>query len=170
VVVVLVPEAGDAIQAMKAGILEIADIFVVNKADREGAELVADDLRQVLRLNPKHEWWEVPVLTTEAVNNVGIDRLYQEITNHRKALEEAGQLDIRRKAQRRAEFLEVVERSVTQRILALIRKSEQLTASLERVEHGDIDPYSATNELLASNALLQTWRDTLEREGEETEK
>ena len=170
VVVVLVPEAGDAIQAMKAGILEIADIFVVNKADREGAELVADDLRQVLRLNPKHEWWEVPVLTTEAVNNVGIDRLYQKITNHRKALEEAGQLDIRRKAQRRAEFLEVVERSVTQRILALIRKSEQLTASLERVEHGDIDPYSATNELLASNALLQTWRDTLEREGEETEK
>jgi LAO/AO transport system kinase len=170
VVVVLVPEAGDAIQAMKAGILEIADIFVVNKADREGAELVADDLRQVLRLNPKHEWWEVPVLTTEAVNNVGIDRLYQKITSHRKALEEAGQLDIRRKAQRRAEFLEVVERSVTQRILALIRKSEQLTASLERVENGDIDPYSATSELLASNALLQTWRDTLDREGEEAEK
>jgi LAO/AO transport system kinase len=170
VVVVLVPEGGDAIQAMKAGILEIADIFVVNKADREGADMVADDLKQVLRLNPKHEWWEVPVLTTEAVNNVGIDRLYQEIKNHRKALEEAGQLDIRRKAQRRAEFLEVVERSVRERILALIRRSEQLTASLERVEHGDIDPYSATDELLASKTLLQTWRKTLEQEGEGTEK
>lgn len=170
VVVVLVPEGGDAIQAMKAGILEIADIFVVNKADREGADMVADDLKQVLRLNPKHEWWEVPVLTTEAVNNVGIDRLYQEIRNHRKALEEAGQLDIRRKAQRRAEFLEVVERSVRERILALIRRSEQLTASMERVEHGDIDPYSATDELLASKTLLQTWRGTLEQEGEETEK
>ena len=165
VVVVLVPEAGDAIQAMKAGILEIADIFVINKADREGADAVAEDLKQMLRLNPKHEWWEVPVLTTEAVNNVGIDKLYQGIRNHRMALEEAGQLDIRRKAQRRAEFLQVVERSIRERILALIRRNEQLTASLERVEQGEIDPYSATDELLASKALLQTWRTTLEEEG-----
>jgi len=164
VIVVLVPEAGDAIQAMKAGILEIADIFVVNKADRQGADAVADDLRQMLRLNPKHEWWEVPVLTTEAINNVGIDEMYQGIKNHRKALEEAGQLDIRRKAQRRAEFLEVVERSVRDRILALIRQNERLADSLERVEKGEIDPYSATDELLASQALLQTWRTSLERE------
>lgn len=162
VVVVLVPEAGDAIQAMKAGILEIADVFVINKADREGADAVVEDLKQVLRLNPKHEWWEVPVLTTEAINNVGIDELYEGIRNHRKALEEAGQLDIRRKAQRRAEFLQVVERSVRERILALIKKNEQLMASLERVERGEIDPYSATDDLLASKALLQTWRTTLE--------
>lgn len=165
VVVVLVPEAGDAIQAMKAGILEIADIFVINKADREGADAVAEDLKQMLRLNPKHEWWEVPVFTTEAINNVGIDELYEGIRNHRKALEEAGQLDIRRKAQRRAEFLQVVERSVRERILALIKKNEQLMASLERVEQGEIDPYSATDDLLASKALLQTWRTTLEGEG-----
>ena len=165
VVVVLVPEAGDAIQAMKAGILEIADIFVINKADREGADAVAEDLRHMLHLNPKHDWWEVPVLTTEAVNNVGIDELYQEIRNHRTALEAAGQIDIRRKAQRRAEFLQVVERSIRERILALINKNEQLTASLERVEQGEIDPYSATDELLASKALLQTWRATLEGEG-----
>lgn len=164
VVVVLVPEAGDAIQAMKAGILEIADIFVINKADREGADAVAEDLKQMLRLNPKHEWWEVPVFTTEAINNVGIDELYEGIRNHRKALEEAGQLDIRRKAQRRAEFLQVVERSVRERILALIKKNEQLTVSLERVEQGEIDPYSATDDLLASKALLQTWRTTLEGE------
>lgn len=165
VVVVLVPEAGDAIQAMKAGILEIADIFVINKADREGADAVAEDLKQMLRLNPKYEWWEIPVLTTEAINNVGIDELYEGIKNHRKALEEAGQLDIRRKAQRRAEFLQVVERSVRERILALIEKNEQLTVSLERVEQGEIDPYSATDDLLASKALLQTWRTTLEGEG-----
>lgn len=164
VVVVLVPEAGDAIQAMKAGILEIADVFVINKADREGADAVAEDLKQMLRLNPKHEWWEIPVFTTEAINNVGIDELYEGIRNHRKALEEAGQLDIRRKAQRRAEFLQVVERSVRERILALIKKNEQLTVSLERVEQGEIDPYSATDDLLASKALLQTWRTTLEGE------
>ena len=165
VIVVLVPEAGDAIQAMKAGIMEIADIFVVNKSDREGADAVADDLRQMLRLNPKHEWWEVPVLTAQAVNDVGIDDLFQQVKNHRQALKDAGQLDIRRKAQRRAEFLEVVERTIRERILDLIRKNEQLTESLQKVEQGEIDPYSATDDLLDSKALLQTWRKALEREG-----
>jgi len=165
VIVVLVPEAGDAIQAMKAGIMEIADIFVVNKSDREGADAVADDLRQMLRLNPKHEWWEVPVLTAQAVNDVGIDDLFQQVKNHRQALKDAGQLDVRRKAQRRAEFLEVVERTIRERILDLIRKNEQLTESLQKVEQGEIDPYSATDDLLDSKALLQTWRKALEREG-----
>ncbi len=165
VIVILVPEAGDAIQAMKAGIMEIADIFVVNKADRQGAEAVADDIRQMLRLNPKHEWWEVPVLTAQAVNDVGMDELYEQVKRHRQTLDEAGQLDIRRKAQRRAEFLEIVERTVRERIMALINRNEQLTKSLERVEHGRIDPYSATDDLLASKTLLQTWRKALEKEG-----
>jgi LAO/AO transport system kinase len=158
VVVVLVPEAGDAIQAMKAGILEIADIFVVNKADREGAETVADDLRQMLRLNPKHEWWEVPVLTTQAVNDVGIDELYTQIKNHHKALEDSGQMILRRQNQHKAEFLEVVERTISERILALIRKDKSLTAALEKVMKGDMDPYTATDELLDSKTLLNTWR------------
>ena len=165
VIVVLVPEAGDAIQAMKAGIMEIADIFVVNKADREGADAVADDLRQMLRLNPKHQWWQVAVLTAQAANNIGIDELYQAVKDHRQALKDAGQLDLRRKAQRRAEFLEVVERTIRERILALIHRNEQLTASLQKVEQGEIDPYSATEALLESKALLQTWREALEREG-----
>lgn len=164
-VVVLVPEAGDAIQTMKAGILEIADIFVVNKADREGADYSVVELEQMLRLNPKHSWWQVPVFTTQAVNNIGIEELYREIGNHRQALQKEGLLSQRRQAQRKAEFLEVVERTVRGRILALIRKNEQLTAAMERVERGEIDPYSATDELLGSKALLQTWRDALEREG-----
>ena len=164
VIVVLVPEAGDAIQAMKAGILEIADIFVVNKADREGAEAVAEDLRQMLRLNPKHEWWQVPVLTVQAVNNIGTDEVYQQVKNHRQALQDAGQLALRRKAQRRAEFLEVVERTIRERILALIRQSESLTEALDKVEQGNIDPYSATGELLDSKTLLDTWRAATEKE------
>ncbi len=165
VIVVLVPEAGDAIQAMKAGILEIADIFVVNKADREGAETVADDLRQMLRLNPKHEWWEVPVLTTQAVNDVGIDELYTQIKNHHKALEDSGRMAVRRQEQHRAEFLEVVERTIRERILALIRKDKSLTAALEKVKKGNIDPYTATDELLDSKTLLNTWRAVTEKKG-----
>jgi LAO/AO transport system kinase len=163
VIVVLVPEAGDAIQAMKAGILEIADIFVVNKADREGAETVADDLRQMLRLNPKHEWWEVPVLTTQAVNDVGIDELYTQIKNHHQALEDNGQMVLRRQNQRKAEFLEVVERTISERILALIRKDKSLTAALEKILKGDMDPYTATDELLNSKTLLNTWRAVTEK-------
>jgi LAO/AO transport system kinase len=145
VVVVLVPEAGDSIQAMKAGILEIADIFVVNKADREGAETVADDLRQMLRLNPKHAWWEVPVLTTQAVNDIGTDELYAQIKKHHQALEDNGQMVLRRQSQRKAEFLEVVERTISERILALIRKDKSLTAALEKILKGDMDPYTATS-------------------------
>ncbi len=163
VVVVLVPEAGDSIQAMKAGILEIADIFVVNKADREGAETVADDLRQMLRLNPKHAWWEVPVLTTQAVNDIGTDELYAQIKNHHKALEDNGQMVLRRQSQRKAEFLEVVERTISERILALIRKDKSLTAALEKILKGDMDPYTATDELLNSKTLLNTWRAVTEK-------
>ena len=165
VIVVLVPEAGDAIQAMKAGILEIADIFVVNKADREGAETVADDLRQMLRLNPKHEWWEVPVLTTQAVNDVGIDELYAQIKNHHKALEDSGQMTVRRQSQRKAEFMEVVERTISERILALIRKDKALTAALDKVMKGKVDPYTATDELLDSKTLLNTRRAVTEKKG-----
>ena len=165
VIVTLVPEAGDAIQAMKAGIMEIADIFVVNKSDREGADAVADDIRQMLRLNPKHKWWEVPVLTAQAVNDIGMDDLYQQIKNHRQALHDAGQMDIRRKAQRRAEFLDIIENTVRDRIMDLVRQDEHLTESLEKVEQGEIDPYSATDDLLDSKRLLQTWRQALEKQG-----
>jgi LAO/AO transport system kinase len=164
VIVTLVPEAGDAIQAMKAGIMEIADIFVVNKSDREGADAVADDVRQMLRLNPKHEWWEVPVLTAQAVNDIGMDELYQQIKNHRQALQDAGQMDLRRKAQRRAEFLDIIEKTVADRIMNLVRQNEHLTESLEKVEQGELDPYTATDDLLDSKALLQTWRQALEKQ------
>jgi len=163
VIVVLVPEAGDSIQAMKAGILEIADIFVVNKADREGAETVADDLRQMLRLNPKHAWWEVPVLTTQAVNDIGIDELYAQIKKHHQALEDNGQMVLRRQSQRKAEFLEVVERTISERILALIRKDKSLTLALDKILKGDMDPYTATDELLNSKTLLNTWRAVTEK-------
>ncbi|MEA1958665.1 MAG: methylmalonyl Co-A mutase-associated GTPase MeaB [Chloroflexota bacterium] len=163
VIVVLVPEAGDVIQAMKAGILEIADIFVVNKADRDGAETVADDLRQMLRLNPKHEWWEVPVLLTQAVNDTGVDELYAQIKNHHRTLDEQGQLAVQRQEQRKSEFLEVVERTIRDRILSLIRKDESLSQALERVMLGNVDPYSATDDLLDSKTLLDTWRAVTER-------
>ncbi len=164
-VVVLVPESGDAIQTMKAGLLEIADIFAVNKADRQGADYLAIELEQMLRMNPKHEWWRVPVLTTQAINDIGIEELYQEIEKHRKALQDGGRLSHRRQEQRKREFLQIIEQGIRTRLLELVQRDGQLMKCLEMVEKGESDPYSASMEILTNKTLLQTWLAELEREG-----
>jgi len=164
-VVVLVPEAGDAIQTMKAGLLEIADIFVVNKADREGADYLAVELEQMLRMKPKHDWWQVPVLTAQAINDIGIEELYREIEKHREALQEGGRLSHRRQEQRRREFIQVIEQGIRTRLLRLVERDGQLMKCLEKVEEGESDPYSASMEILTNKTLLQTWLAELEREG-----
>jgi LAO/AO transport system kinase len=163
-VVVLVPEAGDAIQTMKAGLLEIADILVVNKADRQGAESLVVELDQMLRMNPRQTWWKVPVLTTQAVNNIGMEELYQEIERHRQVLEQTGRLSQHRQEQRKGEFIKTIEQSIRTRLLELVTKDGRLMASLERVERGELDPYSASMEILNDKVLLQTWLCELEEE------
>src|SRR4030043_248950 len=107
VVVILVPEAGDTIQTMKAGLFEISDIFAVNKADRPGAGNLVTELEVMVRLRSGVAGWQVPVMTTEAINNVGIEELYGQIETHRQALEEPGGLSQRRQEQRQREFLEI---------------------------------------------------------------
>lgn len=90
-VVVLVPESGDAVQAMKAGLMEIADIFVVNKSDREGAAGVATTIRNIIHLKPPSEDnWEIKVLNTASIKNEGITELLEEIMRHTNHLEESG--------------------------------------------------------------------------------
>ncbi|MFQ5825964.1 MAG: methylmalonyl Co-A mutase-associated GTPase MeaB [Dehalococcoidia bacterium] len=157
IIVTLVPEAGDAIQTMKAGLMEIADIFAVNKADREGANYLATEIMAMLRMYPKQSWWEVPVLTTQALNDIGIEELYQEIQNHHQALKDSGELTQRRREKRRREFLETVEQKVTTRLLELVEKDGKLQDYLERVEKGELDPYSASAEVLSSQVLAEGW-------------
>src|SRR5215831_17240367 len=109
-VVALVPESGDSVQAMKAGLMEVADVFVVNKADREGAHALMAEIRFSVHLHyttrgPNQEVdWEVPVLATEGANDVGIGELLDAILRHRAALERDGALQARRGARRRAEL------------------------------------------------------------------
>jgi LAO/AO transport system kinase len=148
VVVVLVPEAGDTIQTMKAGLFEIADIFVVNKADRPGADNLVAELRMMVQLRSEDAWWQVPVISTEAVNNVGIDELYCQILNHRRALENTGRLLQRRQEQRRREFLEIVERRISDELLKSVEGDEELSRHMSMVECGLIDPYSAADTIL----------------------
>ena len=156
-IVVLVPEAGDSIQTMKAGLMEIADVFVVNKADRPGADYLLAELEGMVHQSPKQSWWQVPVMATEAVNDVGTEELYQHIERHRQALEESGQLALKRSKQRRTDLLRSIERSITKQVLEQVERDDQLALYLEKVEIGEIDPFSAAKEILSSRTLLENW-------------
>lgn len=155
VVVVLVPEAGDAIQILKAGLLEIADILVVNKADREGAHYLATELVAMLRLFSKPSWWQPPVLTTQAINNIGIEELYQAIKKHQQALITTGKLAERRHQQRRKEFLKAIEERVSLKFEELMKNNPAFLSYLESVEKGEVDPYSACLEVLKDKSLWE---------------
>jgi LAO/AO transport system kinase len=154
VVVILVPEAGDTIQTMKAGLMEIADIFAVNKADRPGADFVVADLTAMLHQSPKQSWWQVPVVPTQAANDVGVTDLYQHIEKHYEALRDTGRLTQRRQKQRRADLLRNIENTVTTQIVQLVVGDDQLNQYLERVETGEIDPYAAADEILSHRTLV----------------
>ena len=112
VLVTIVPEAGDGVQVMKAGLMEIADIFVVNKADRDGANRMQTELTLMLDLKysslphpePGQLFWRIPVLQAQALNNIGMDELFEALEKHHQYLGESGELQRRRKARRREEL------------------------------------------------------------------
>ena len=156
VLVILCPESGDAIQTMKAGLFEIADIFVVNKADHPGADNFVRDIQAMLQLR-EPSWWNIPVVATEAVNDVGIEELYKQIQLHHQALCEDGRLSQRRQLQRKQDFIKTLERKLAHKLLMLIEQDGQLSSYIERVEKGELDPHSAADEILKSGNLLTDW-------------
>jgi LAO/AO transport system kinase len=157
VVVVLVPEAGDTIQTMKAGLFEIADIFAVNKADRPGADKLLAELGMMADSRSAKNWWQAPVVATEAINNVGIEELYGQIGKHRQTMEETGRLQERRREQRRREFVQIVERRVSEELLKLVERDKELRRRMAIVEAGEVDPYSAADEILRLRTLSAGW-------------
>lgn len=163
VVLVLVPEAGDVIQTMKAGVMEIADIFVVNKADREGATRLVAALRSMLGLAPRDEVWQPPVLTTQAHKGQGVDALWQAIQEHRAALERSSRLEERRRQRRRREFLETVQGSLERHLARMVAEDKGLGELLRDVEGGTLDPYAAASRFLTSADLLERWLADLRR-------
>jgi LAO/AO transport system kinase len=153
-VVTLVPESGDSIQAMKAGLMEVADVFVVNKADRDGAHALMAELKFSVHLHytsgaaAKDVDWEVPVLAAQAANDVGIDEILAQIRRHRGALEQAGALDARRKARRRAELEALLVEEFTAQVTARVQTDPALAQTLEAVSAGALDPYTAAAQIL----------------------
>jgi LAO/AO transport system kinase len=154
-VVTLVPESGDSIQAMKAGLMEVADVFAVNKADRDGAHALMAELRFSVHLHytsgagPKDADWEVPVLAVQAVHDVGVDALLGAIKHHRTTLEQAGALEKRRQARRRAELEALLVEEFTAQITAAVQGDPALARTLDLVTAGTLDPYSAVAEIIA---------------------
>jgi len=151
---VTVPGMGDDIQAIKAGILEVADVFVVNKADRAGAHALMAELRFSVHLHyttrrPNQEVdWEVPVLATEGANDVGIGELLEAIKRHRTILGETGALERRRQRRRRGEFEALLVEEFTAQVMARVRADPELTRTLDLVSSGGLDPYSAVAQIL----------------------
>jgi LAO/AO transport system kinase len=126
VLVTQCPESGDAIQTMKAGLFEIADIFVVNKADHPDADRLLRDIQAMLHLR-EPSWWDIPVVATEAVNDVGINELYEQVQLHRRVLCETGQLLQRRQSQRKSDFIKT-ERENSTRTPQPMNSSSQETS------------------------------------------
>jgi LAO/AO transport system kinase len=142
-----IPGAGDDIQAIKAGILEIADVLVVNKADRPGAEEAAKDLVQSLKLGTPRTDWRVPVIRTSSTTGVGIDDLIGAVQQHRDWATESGE-GARRNADAMKSEIEALLRDRVLRDLANRVDQQSLDTIVSRVVDKRLDPYSAVDELL----------------------
>ena len=150
-IVLLAPGMGDAIQAAKAGILEVADVFVVNKADREGADATARDLRHMLSLadGRKADAWQPPIVKTVASRGEGIDDVVAAVDKHREWLAASGRLDGRRRA-RAADEIEAIAVTSLRERMGDLRGGSLLDELAGRVVAGELDPYAAADDLLAS--------------------
>ena len=156
IVVVLVPEAGDTVQVMKAGLLEIADVFVVNKADRDGALRMVSELEQMLHLRPPSPW-AIPVLATVASVGTGVDEVLTGLEEHRTHVAGDAERAGRAAARRGGELLDILEEEMRRRLEArLVSDPNGLGTLVASVQRGEVDPYSAALRILEDDDALAT--------------
>ncbi|MDT0306983.1 methylmalonyl Co-A mutase-associated GTPase MeaB [Streptomyces sp. DSM 44917] len=148
-VVLLAPGMGDGIQAAKAGILEIGDVFVVNKADRDGADATVRELNHMLGLGEarKPGDWRPSVVKTVAARGEGVEDVVAALDKHRAWMEERGELNARR-TRRAAREVETIAVTALRERIADLRGDRRLTALAERIVAGGLDPYAAADELI----------------------
>jgi len=147
-VVLLAPGMGDGIQAAKAGILEIGDVLVVNKADRDGADQTRRDLRSMINLSERPDGaWRPPIVSTVARAGTGLDDLAGRLAEHRAWLEESGQLAVRRTRRARDE-IEAIALTALRRRWGDVSGSADLDVLATSVATGESDPYAAADRLL----------------------
>ena len=147
--VVVNPAWGDAIQASKAGLLEVADVFVVNKADRPGAEETRRDLETMLDMNGAMGDWRPPVVLTDASGGQGIADLWSRISDHREYLENSGELEHRRHDRILGEFNRVLMWKLDQQVRTL-ESGERYRSVRDQLLARETDPYAAADQLLGA--------------------
>jgi LAO/AO transport system kinase len=148
-VVLLAPGMGDGIQAAKAGILEIGDVYVVNKADRDGADATARELNHMLSLGEARAAgdWRPPIVKTVAAKGQGVDELVEALEKHRAWMDEHGELALRRR-RRAAQEVETIAVTALRSRFGDLHGDRRLDALAARVASGDLDPYTAADELI----------------------
>jgi len=150
-IVVLVPGMGDEIQVIKAGIIEIADLFVINKSDRDGADKTERELRMVLEMGKKREdGWEPPIFRTEAVLGKGVVELVFGVYRHKQALEQSKGLERKLKERTKATFLEILESEVMAHFMEKIEQEGLWDKIIDDVMQKRNDPYSIVERLMAT--------------------
>jgi LAO/AO transport system kinase len=149
-IVILVPGLGDDIQAIKAGIIEIGDLFVVNKCDREGADKMERDLRMVLEMGRRREdGWEPPIFKTEAILGKGIFELVYGIYRHKQALEQNNVLEKKLRERTKTTFLEILESEVMAHFVEKMGKEGRWEKIIDDLMNRRADPYSMAERIMA---------------------
>ncbi len=157
VVVVVVPESGDAVQTMKAGLMEIADIFCVNKADRPGAERMVFELEQAVGVRKKSDdAWPVPALATEAINRKNTDRLYGKIVEHLEFVQAGGQFERHRREQLKKVVLNILRHRFEREFLDRLMEKVEFNKVVDDIYAGRSNPFMAGNELYEQFANHQS--------------
>lgn len=149
VIVVSVPGLGDDVQASKAGILEIGDIFVVNKADRDGAQRVLIELAQMLDLNPnKDKGWNPPIIKTIAADGTGVEELIGKVNDHYEYLNDSGEITERRKTRIANEVMEVLMKNAENYVHRKLEENNFSSEKLDKILSREINPYDVVDEIL----------------------
>jgi len=157
-IVVLVPESGDSIQAMKAGLLEIADIMVVNKGDREGSENLMMELKFAFELRPQKAGWHFPILKTIATSNEGIDELVTNIKSHKDYLIKSGSFEKTRKERLKLRTNELIEERIKLHLHEYIIKEDKLQKIVDQIYRRKLNPYHFADKIANKVIKPQTYR------------
>jgi LAO/AO transport system kinase len=151
--VVLVPGMGDDVQSMKAGLMEIGDIFVINKSDREGAGRLEQQVRAMLEIAPATDGWHPPVVRTVAIENQGIEELAAQIAAFRKHFEASGRREAKRRAHWKLRLLDLLQSRLVERAIGDAAGEARLEELAAAVAARKLDPFAAVDEVLRNAGL-----------------
>ena len=146
VVLVLMPGSGDSVQALKAGVMEIPDVIVINKSDHPAARTMRSEIRSILSLDRSREW-KVPIVETEALRGEGVADLWQAVLDHRAFLERDDGLELRRRRSIEHEVVAVAVAQARRRLSEAVAEDPEVRAVLDRVHARELDPLTATREI-----------------------